>query len=70
MPIGEAVQDIFLMNIFWNFFVYYIQVGKLMGCNYIGLWGLFWFNDNGEMMNECMQTGPVGAQAEFITKDS
>ena len=41
-----------------------------MGCNYLGLWGLFWFNDNGEMMNNCLKTGVQGAQAEFITKEN
>ena len=65
MAIGDDVQKIFLVNFFWNFFIYFIQVGKLMGCNYIGLWGLFWYNDNGLMMNNCYITGPVGAQAEF-----
>jgi|TARA_B110000305_G_C19208879_1_gene524840 hypothetical protein len=66
MPIGEAVQDILLMNFFWNWLVYAISVGKLIGCNNVGLWGLFWYNDNGEMMNNCVLTGPVGAQAEYI----
>ena len=67
MPIGDAVQEIFLVNLFWNFQVFYIQVYKLLGCNYIGLWGLFWFNDNGEMTNNCLKTGIQGAMAEFIT---
>ena len=70
MPIGEAVQDIFLMNFLWNFFIYYLQVGKMMGCNYVGVWGLFWYNDNGTMMNACLETGPVGGQAMYILDSS
>lgn len=66
MPIGEAVQDQFLMMFFWNWGIYFLSVGKLLGCNAIGIWGLFWYDDNGEMMNNCVLTGPQGAQAEYI----
>ena len=66
MPVGEAVQDQFLMGLLWNFIVYFISVGKLWGCNQLGGWGLFWYNDNGEMMNACFKTGPQGANAEYI----
>ena len=65
MPVGEAVQDHFLFGLLpiWNFIVYFVSVGKLWGCNQLGGWGLFWFNDNGEMMNACYKTGPQGANA-------
>ena len=66
MPIGEAVQDEFLMMFFWNWGIYLISVSKLVGCNAIGFWGLFWYDDNGEMMNNCVLTGPTGAQADYI----
>ena len=64
--IGEDVQDEFLMNIFWNFLVFGIQVGKLMGCSAVGIWGLFWYDDNGLMMENCLVTAPVGAAANYI----
>ena len=66
MPIGEAVQDIFLMQFLWNWFIYFMQVGKLLGCNGVGLWGLFWYDDNGDMINNCLLTGPQGGNAEYI----
>ena len=64
--IGEAVQEEFLMNIFWNFLIFFMQAGKLLGCSYIGVWGLFWYDDNGLMMENCLQTAPVGAAANYI----
>lgn len=66
MPIGEAVQDIFLVNLWWNFYIFMQSMGKLTGCHNWGLWGLFWYDDNGEMMNNCFLTGGQGAQAEYI----
>jgi len=66
MPIGESIQDVFLVSLFWNFFIFMLSYGKMMGCNGIGMWGLFWYNDNGEMMNNCFNTAPVGANAEYI----
>ena len=41
---------------------------KLVGCNSVGMWGLFWFDDDGVMMEKCLNTGAVGAKAEFYEK--
>ena len=64
--IGQAVQEEFLMAWLWNFLVFFMQAGKLMGCSYIGVWGLFWYDDNGLMMENCLLTAPVGAKANYI----
>ena len=66
MPIGDAVKEYFFFPLLWNLFLWQTQVSKLMGCNQIGVWGLFWYNDNGEMMEACLNTGLTGAQAQFI----
>ena len=53
MPIGDAVKDYFFFPLLWNLFLWSNQVQALVGCNSIGVWGLFWYNDNGEMMEAC-----------------
>ena len=68
MAIGDAVSDYFFFPLLWNLFLYQIQVGKFYSCNALGVWGLFWYNDNGELMNACFNTGITGAQATFIEK--
>ena len=55
----------FLQPFIWNFILGSMSLGKLMGCNAIGMWGLFWFNDDGEMNEKCLKTGLVGAQANY-----
>ena len=66
MAIGDEVSDYFFFPLLWNLFLYQIQVGKFYSCNALGAWGLFWYNDNGELMNACFNTGITGAQATFI----
>ena len=66
MAIGEAVKDYFFFPLLWNLYLLAMQIGKFSGCNSIGVWGLFWYNDNGEMMEACYNTGITGAQATFI----
>ena len=67
MSLGDALSDGFLEPLVWNYLVFYVQVQKLLGCNYLGFWGLFWYNDNGEMMERCLKTGIVGAKAQYVT---
>ena len=38
----------------WNYFIYSQALGGLSGCWYIGVWGLFWDNDDGAMIQQCM----------------
>ena len=33
----------------------------MINCLYLGLWGLFWYNDNGIMADQCLRTGLIGA---------
>ena len=38
----------------WNYVVYINAVIGSLGCYFIGGWGLLWDDDNGEMINTCM----------------
>ena len=38
---------------------------KMIMCNFLGLWGIFWFDDNGIMGEECYLTGTTGARATY-----
>ena len=40
----------FLQPLIWNIILSNISLGKVVSCNGIGIWGLFWFDDDGEMM--------------------
>ena len=50
---ADLLQDITIW--IWNYFVYFSGVGSMMGCWYIGLWGLFWDDDDGLMTNTCLE---------------
>lgn len=47
----------FLEPWFWNFFLAMQQYFGTLGCQGIGLFGLFWWNDGGLMMNRCFLIG-------------
>ena len=66
MAIGDAVKTWFFFPFLWNYFLWGMQVGKLMSCNNMSVWGLFWFNDNGAMFQACLLTGPQGAKVDWI----
>ena len=55
----------FLQPLIWNFILYYLSMGKYMGCMSVGMWGLFWYNDGGEMAEVCLNSGIVGATATY-----
>ena len=53
----------------WNWFVYFSAAGGLYQCWSMGIWGLFWNDDNGVLTNECLKlwngnnvSFPVGYQ--------
>ena len=60
------MEEGFLMPWFWNCVLMVFGAGKMIGCNSLGMWGLFWYNDGGEMAEACLTTGFVGAQPEFV----
>ena len=62
-----AAQPGFLQPLQWNLVLFMFSVGKMLMCNMFGMWGLFWYNDDGEMMEACLTTGIVGARAEYET---
>ena len=39
----------------WNWFVYLVASHGLYLCWMEGLWGLFWADDDGLLMNECLR---------------
>ena len=63
--IVQATYEGFLQPLIWNIILSMMSYGKLQGCNAVGIWGLFWFDDNGTMMEKCLGTGAVGAKAVF-----
>ena len=65
MLLVQEVYEGFLQPFIWNFILSNISMGKLVQCNYIGLWGLFWLDDEGEMAEKCFKTGIVGAKANY-----
>ena len=61
----QATYEGFLQPLVWNYFLSLVSLMKIIGCNDIGMWGLFFFDDNGAMMEKCLGTGLVGAKAVF-----
>ena len=61
----QATIEGFLQPLIWNFILSQFSLGKLIGCTAVGSWGLFWFDDDGVMIEKCLNTGAVGAKAEF-----
>ena len=43
----------FLEPWFWNYFLSALQYFGSVGCEGLGMFGLFWWNDGGLMMNRC-----------------
>ena len=39
----------------WNWFVFMSAYGGLMNAWYMGIWGLFWADDDGMMTNEILK---------------
>ena len=62
-------EDTFLHPIKYNIVLNMQIVFSYLFCNSVGLWGMFWYNDAGEMMNACLETGLGGARAEFYEYD-
>ena len=62
----NETTESFLWPLLWNFVLYDFSHFKMSFCNYAGMWGLFWYNDNGEMMDKCFEIGLVGVRAEYV----
>ena len=48
----------------WNLVLAIISINKLLRCNFVGLFGLF-FDDQGLIWERCLNTGIVGAKAIY-----
>jgi hypothetical protein len=68
MSDGEAydMEESFLYPINYNFLLSYIGIFQWMSCTYIGAWGIFWYNDGGEMIQDCFSVGLKGGMASFF----
>ena len=49
----------------WNWILWYSSAIKMISCNYIGIWGILRFNDNGVMAEKCFSQGLKGGRAAF-----
>ena len=63
---GGAYEG-FLQPFIINFYLWYASIGKQGNCVMFGLWGLFFGNDDGVLINQCMNTGLVGAKATYYS---
>lgn len=61
---GEVINDTY-QDYCINWVLWIITTQKLIDCNWLGLWGLFWYNDNGAMAEKCFKTGFVGTRVQF-----
>ena len=50
------VNNTTLRDYMWNWFLWYVSTDKMIQCNWAGLWGLLWLNDNGAMAENCFRT--------------
>lgn len=64
--VGSAVSGGFLTGWFFNWLLWMLSAGKIIGCNAIAFWGLAFLNDDGALFHKCLTTGVVGAKATYI----
>ena len=43
-----------LTTYLWNWFIWGNVVGGIFGCWMVGGWGIFWDDDDGMMMQKCL----------------
>jgi len=65
MLVKAEETEPFLGSFWWNYILASFATFKFNGCTYFGMWGLFWYNDGGEMMDACFKIGLNGALATF-----
>ena len=53
----------------WNWLLWFVSTFKYIFCSYVANWGLFWYNDGGEMMQKCLMVGAQGSVAKFVVAD-
>ena len=65
--IGDPVAEQGAFFAFWwNWLLWSLSAGKILGCESLGFWGLLFFDDEGLLARKCLETGPIGATAEFF----
>ena len=63
--IGDAIEGA-LFQWLWNWFMWTMSFGKIVGCEALGSIGLFFLDDEGALARKCLETGIVGGSAEYI----
>jgi hypothetical protein len=68
MSEGEAydIEKSFLYPINYNWILNACVIGQWISSTAVGMWGMFWYNDGGEMWNEAFHIGVKGGMAEFL----
>ena len=61
---AEVVNDTF-DDYIWNWVLWYASTNKMIFCNWMGLWGILRYNDNGIMAERCFSFGLRGGRAAF-----
>ena len=64
----QGSDDGLLQPFIWNYLVSMLAFSQVMMCGWAGMWGLFWYNDGGEMMQACLTTGMSGADPTALFK--
>lgn len=62
---AAEVNNKTLRDYYWNWWLWWVSTEKMISCNWIGLWGLFFFNDNGAMAENCFRIDIKGGRASF-----
>ena len=64
---SDAADDTppFLAPFWWNYQMETGSIGKVMGCLNTGWYGLFFLNDNGEMMAKCFDLFGWDVKAKY-----
>ena len=63
--LGAEVNNATFDDYAWNWVLWMASTNKIISCNFIGLWGLYFFNDNGSMAEKCYKIGVKGSRASF-----
>jgi len=70
MSSGESydMEKSFFYPINYNWLLNLFVIMQWFACVAYGGWGLFLYNDGGEMINKCFTLGLNGGMAEFYEK--
>lgn len=59
-------NESFLQSYFFNIYLFLYGQMKILGCSYIGMWALFFWDDAGESIEKCLNIGAEGGLPVFF----